>query len=293
MTKIQWTDESWNPIIGCEPISPGCKNCYAEKMAFRLLHMPKTSYYMHVVKDNGKVLEDFRYIKEWNGKTHFAESQLEKPFKWKKPRMIFVCSMGDLFHESVPFEWIDKVWFVIAQNPQHTFQILTKRPERMKDYFIHMGREAQQNDEECIAGKWLNPLKYFDVLPNLWLGVTTENQEQANKRIPILCQIPAAKRFISCEPLLSDIDLQYPEEHFPDGPQMCCSGSECGCLGLPTEPPVINHLDWVIAGPETGHKARPMKKEWIRNIYSQCKAAKVPFFDKKNTLGLDLTQIPE
>lgn len=260
-TKIEWTQETINPIIGCSKISEGCQNCYAETMANRLASMKTTEYYRQVTCKHTHSLPN-----GWNGKTYFVESQLDKPYKRKKPTMYFVCSMGDLFHESVPFEWIDKVFRVMIDNKHHTFQILTKRPERMKEY---------------IKSLWDQEFS------NIWLGVTAENQEQANKRIPILLETPASKRFVSLEPLLSNIDFIINEgniKHYALEGNATCKG-EMYSGG--------NKIDWVIAGPETGHKARPMQKEWIENIYVQCKTAKVPFFDKKNTLGLNLTQTPE
>jgi protein gp37 len=236
-TKIEWANETWNPIIGCTKVSEGCKNCYAEKMANRLRNIKSTSEtYGQVTNIEGN----------WNGCVHFVDSAIQKPLKWRKPRMIFVCSMGDLFHENVSFEWILEVWFIMEKCPQHTFQILTKRPERMREFL----------------SEWaLNP--FFEPLKNVWIGVTAENQEQANKRIPILLEIQSAKRFVSCEPLLSEIDF-----------------------------PFINELDWVISGPETGPGSRHMKKEWIQNLYEQCKSVNIPFFDKKNTLGKNLNQFP-
>jgi protein gp37 len=270
MTKIQWTNETWNPIIGCDKISEGCKNCYAEKMAKRLASINSTSYYLYVVKGEYYGTNQAVIHPKWNGNTHFVQSALEKPFKWKKPRMIFVCSMGDLFHDSVKSEDLDKVIKVIIDNPQHTFQVLTKRPENMQRYFKYLYSKFSE---------------YTDTtpIPNLWLGVTAENQKRANERIPVLLQIPAAKRFVSCEPLLRGINLR------------CIKFT--GRLPGSDEPyayniNALNKLDWVIVGPETGPRARPMQKEWIENIYNQCKVANVSFFDKKDTLGLNLKQFP-
>jgi protein gp37 len=251
MSKIEWTDKTWNPIIGCTKISEGCNKCYAEKMAYRLATMESTRQKYQTVVRSSPV--------GWNGRTYFEASELEKPLKWKKPKRIFVCSMGDLFHESVPFEWIDKVFAVTTECLHHTFQVLTKRPDIMKRYF----------ESRSIKTPYLN----------VWLGVTTENQQEANERIITLLEIPAAKRFVSCEPLLSHIDL-YPwlETYI-----------------LPSESmrsEVLNGLDWVIAGPETGPGKRPMKKEWVENIYNQCKNDNVPFFDKKNILELNLKEFP-
>ena len=250
-TKIEWAEETWNPIIGCSKVSPGCNNCYAERMAVRLAHMeiwrkPDVNseyYYPNVIvpqKGSG-----------WNGNTRFVEPALHKPLKWKKPKTIFICSMGDLFHESVQFEWISKVFSITQKCKHHTFLVLTKRPERMLEYFIHMG------------------IKYPYL--NVWLGVTAENKEQADKRIPILLQIPAAKRFVSIEPMLSKIDISeylkvINESGFNDygGP---FSGRD--------------KLDWVICGGESGPGARPVHPDWVRSIRDQCRAVDTPFMFKQ------------
>ncbi len=178
---------------------------------------------------------------KWSGNTFMDETALEKPFTWKKPRRIFVCSMGDLFHESVPFDWIDKVIDVIQKNPQHTFQILTKRPEILKEYSDYNMAEA---------------------IPNIWLGVTAENQEQADKRIPILMQTLATKRFVSIEPMLGPIDIG-------SGDALRWSNK-----------PLIQHLDQVIVGGETGPGARPMHPDWVHEIRDQCVESNTPFFFK-------------
>lgn len=276
-TKIEWTNETWNPIIGCSKISEGCINCYAEKMAHRLSMMAYTKYYKKVVS----------FGTGWNNNTYFVDQQLQKPFSWKKPRKIFVCSMGDLFHESVPFEWIDQVFDVISCCQQHTFQILTKRPERAFEYYKHLGQRLKNEGLDSIPSQSNDILDWVGILPNLWIGVTCENQERANERIPILLEIPAKVHYLSCEPLLSDIRFPWfggwmPSYNNPDN------------LGWdePAEPMILG-LDWVICGPETGQKARPIQKEWIENIYQQCKCANVPFFDKKDILGLNLKQFPE
>ncbi|MDD5358370.1 MAG: phage Gp37/Gp68 family protein [Candidatus Nanoarchaeia archaeon] len=252
--KIGWCEETWNPVVGCTKISEGCKNCYAERMAYRLMHMEMASCESNQTLKYTYVIDVVN--KGWNGKTHLIESALEKPFHWGKSRMIFVCSMGDLFHESVPFEWIDTVFKVMINNERHIFQILTKRPERMVEYF-----KTFKKDKDFPS-------------QHIWFGVTTENQDQAEKRIPYLLQIPAKVRFVSYEPALEEIDL------------------ECyGISGCPSE--FIHELDWVIAGFETGAGARPFKKEWIESLYQQCKAADVPFFDKRNVLGLNIKQFPK
>lgn len=241
MNKIEWTDQTWNPIIGCSKVSPGCDNCYAERMAKRLACMGKTQY-QNVIDgywDGNKAV-----TQGWNGNTNLVESALEKPLHWKKPRKIFVCSMSDLFHESVPFTWIEKVMSVIEECPQHTFQLLTKRPHIMAEYFNGLGKRFELSH-----------------LSNLWLGTTCENQEMADKRIPVLLKIPAAKRFVSVEPMLGPVRVDYYSTNFTTG--------ECTLL------------DWIICGGESGPGARPMHPDWARGLRDQCKEAGVPFMFKQ------------
>jgi protein gp37 len=273
--KIGWLNmpgykpETWNPIVGCSKVSPGCDNCYAEKMAFRLLHMPFTDYYAFVMDDNRKGdPEEFRYIPKWNGKTHLVKQALYRPLSWKEPRMIFVCSMSDLFHESTNFSLIDRVFEVMNKCPQHIFILLTKRPENAVNYLISR------------IGSLSNISKKED--GNTWWGVTAENQEQANKRIPILLQIPATKRIVSIEPMLGPVDLT----------SLKFGMHKIDCLGGLTSSwntefktnfstDDFGKLDWVICGGETGPKARPMHPDWVRLLRDQCKAAGTPFFFKQ------------
>lgn len=176
-TTIQWTEHTWNPIVGCSIVSPGCTNCYAMRMARRLASNPQTPWYAGTVKKvNSHAV--------WTGKVALVEHKLADPLRWKQPRRIFVNSMGDLFHEAIPDEWIDRVFEVMRQCPQHVFQILTKRPEHMQSY----ARSAT-------------------VLPNAWLGVSAERQHEADERIKLLISTRAAVRFVSCEPLLGPLDL--------------------------------------------------------------------------------------
>lgn len=273
MSKIEWTDQTWNPIIGCSKISEGCTNCYAEKMAYRLrcMALAKESfdtldYYIDTVNDSGK----------WNSNTFFIESVLEKPKKRKKPTTYFVCSMGDLFHESVSFDDIMKVYSVVAECRQHTFIWLTKRPLQMYNFFKYLGIQIMEAGFSPEPIDSTNLFDYFETLPNLILGVTAENQEQASKRIPILLQIPAAKRFVSCEPLLSSINLT---EWLHDSSCLIEEYQICTC----SEPREVC-IDWVIAGPETGPRKRPMDINWLISLRDQCKSANVEFCDKKDTL---------
>jgi protein gp37 len=176
---------------------------------------------------------------KWTGKVECCDWLLDKPLHWRKPCKIFVCSMGDLFHQAVPTEFIYKVFDVMKSCPQHTFLVLTKRPQRMS---------PEPKDGICIIFK------------NIWLGVSVENQKRADERIPILLQIPAAKRFVSIEPMLGLVDLERGRYFLTEpGPR----------------------LDWVILGGESGPKARPMNPDWVRSVRDQCKAAGVPFFFKQ------------
>jgi len=249
---------------------------------------------------------------EWCDKVWNPTEQLEQPLKWRKPQKIFVSSMINLFREDVPFDYIDRIFAVMALCPQHTFQVLTKRPDRMQSYISTMDefslsetdewRDAQYrvdcDDDPDGSTAWhcetariedaislsLRALRERKYLPNVWLGVTVENQDQ-DWRIKYLLETPAAIRFISVEPMLGEIDLtqaMYGEK--PMG--MNCFGFTDG-FGYEAM------LHWVICGPETGPGKRPMKREWILDLYRQCADAGVPFFDKKNILGLNLKQFPE
>ena len=231
-SKIEWTEETVNAVVGCSKISPGCNNCYAERMAGRLANMGQ-SVYQNVVLNEGLWDEksESHYKGVWNGETQFVQSALDKISKWKKPRTIFMCSMGDLFHESTKLMWINIIWMIMHKESRHTFLILTKRPERMVWMLQHMD---------------------WGALPNVWLGVTAENQEQADKRIPILLQIPAVKRFVSIEPMLGPVDInKYLKKEL-----QAFGGNGTNYFTV---------LDWVICGGESGPGARPMHPVWANN----------------------------
>ena len=213
-TKIEWTDATWNPITGCNVVSPGCTNCYAMKLAGRRLrHHPSRAGLTEASK-SGPV---------WNGKVRLNADWLDQPLRWAKPRRVFVCAHGDLFHESVPDEWIDGVFAVMALAPQHQFQVLTKRPARMREYMasidnndggrLHGFRHAlvegmaQKIHHERTSEDPSLWLAVHLPLSNIWLGVSVEDQERADERIPPLLETPAAVRFISAEPMLGPIDL--------------------------------------------------------------------------------------
>lgn len=266
-TKIAWTDYTWNPITGCSKISEGCKNCYAEDMMSRF---------------------------NWSPEIQFHPERLEEPLHRKKPAKIFVCSMGDLFHEDVPVYCQHKVYEIIAddRSVRHIFQILTKRPENM-----------QQFHHDNVVGP----------LSNLWLGVTAENQRWTDERIPKLLQIPAAVRFVSLEPLLEEVNISQwmpPFEncdHYAGGctrPENVFAEtgnprSRSGIVSCKPEYCVFGRrgLDWVIVGAESGPGRRECKIEWVRSIVQQCSDAAVPCFVKQieinGKISYDMNEWPE
>ena len=277
MTKISWVQnpdgspgETINPIVGCSPISEACRSCYAASMASRWAFHPnpKVSERYQGVTANGK----------WTGKLNFVPSELEKPYRWKKPRTIFVGSMTDLFHSDIDQLWLFRIFAMIWENPRHTFIFLTKRAERM--FQIIHGHWA--------AGACGTPTAW--PLPNLWLGVTCENQEQADARTPWLLQTPAAKRFVSCEPLLSKINLR--SLNYDHG--ICEIDALTGDHGLirPLAGRSDAKLNWVIAGCESGPKRRETNPDWIYSLLDQCQDAEVPFFLKQVDFGEGIDHEP-
>jgi protein gp37 len=325
MSKIEWTNKTWNPVVGCSKVSAGCKNCYAIRMAWRLQHIGHSAqkYAGTVEKSPGGQLN-------WTGKVNTIESELLKPLKWKKPAMIFVNSQSDLFHESISFEFIDLVFAVMALCPQHTFQVLTKRPARMAEYFKSREEdmvEIRQAAEIIVCGdphlfhvteklkgearKQIGPVHitstilphlkeagwFWDVtntgfgneskleyegewpLKNVWMGVSIENQQAADERIPLLLQVPAAVRFLSCEPLLGPVDLTAVA-------QTVSPGYFGDCL-QPYHVPRCDKdksytkINWVIVGGESGRDARPMHPDWVRSLRDQCVKAGTAFFFKQ------------
>ncbi len=275
---IEWTDETWNPIVGCDIVSPGCTNCYAMKWAGRALDYPTskhTHYHGTTKKVNGNIV--------WSGKVALAPDHiLLAPLKWKAPRKIFVNSMGDLFHESVPYGWIDQVFEMMALCPQHTFQVLTKRSNRMREYF-----QAIRGVATMANRPW--------PLSNVWLGVSAEDQTRADERIPDLLATPAAVRFVSAEPLLGPIDFTFLKYEGVTHIN-ALTGDNGFTLPMAGRGP---KLDWIIAGGESGHGARPMHPDWARQIRDQCQAAGTAFFFKQwgewaPQLGaVDISDTPE
>lgn len=297
MTQIEWTHlpgfegKSWNPVVGCSVVSPGCTNCYAMKQAGRILRMTDgQSHYAGTVTGSkaGPV---------WTGKVARASDKaFTAPLRRRIPTCYFVNSMGDLFAENVPDEWIDQVFAVMALSPQHRFIVLTKRPERMREMLSAVRRpglpervishiDALAANDDLAMDAIRRPTTQ---LPNVWLGVSVEDQARADERIPLLLDTPAAVRFISAEPLLGPVDLTLDGLMFEDCPADCQHASydgttnvtECRrCEGtFKTEVP---GLDWVICGGESGPDARPMHPDWARSLRDQCAAAGVPFFFKQ------------
>ena len=256
-SSIEWTDKTWNPTVGCSKVSAGCKNCYAETMHARLTGMRVPKY-----------AEPFTVVKPWPA--HLAE-----PLRWKKPARIFVNSMSDLFHGDVDDEYIAAVFGVMAACPQHTFQVLTKRAERLPRWF---GWAVARGNQQSLMHECVKTYMGYDnrqrpavnerrwPLPNVWIGVSVENQEQADARIPHLLNVPAAVRFLSCEPLLGPVTL-HP--------------GILGCVGHLAETFGNPLIHWVIVGGESGHGARIFDCAHARKIVEQCQVAGVAVFVKQ------------
>lgn len=290
-SSIEWTDATWNPIAGCSLKSPGCAHCYAMPTARRhelmMAALGRVSPYAGLTRVvNGKAV--------WTGDMRLVEAALTLPLRWQRPRRIFVNSMSDLFHESVPDEWIDRVFAVMALCPQHTFQVLTKRADRMRAYLTRGpggGKQDVRNHlawnvvgnvlrlvapdwtKEPVDGKWRSrAIGACGTWPlaNVWLGVSAEDQRRADERVPDLLATPAAVRFVSAEPLLGPIDFH---DYFVRALNWC---------GAP--------LDWIIVGGESGPGARPMHPDWARQIRDACAAAGVAFHFKQHgswTVAMD------
>jgi len=272
MSSIEWTDDTWNPITGCTRVSSGCDNCYSVTMTRRLAAMGQEKYTGLVNPGKG----------HFNGVVKCHPDVLSLPLRWRKPRRVFVNSMSDLFHEGVPDDFIARVWQAMHMAPKHTFQILTKRPERMRKWVNRCANGGNlgwmTHDGSPPAHAYVGTGVIVGThdnwpLPNVWLGTSVEDQNAADERIPHLLETPAAVRFLSCEPLLGPIDLSCRHAQQP----YCthCSGHEHLCHGD------LGEIHWVIAGGESGPGARPMHPDWARSLRDQCATAGVPFFFKQ------------
>jgi protein gp37 len=266
-------------------VSSGCTNCYAEIQAARATGPGQPYEGLAETRADGA---------HWTGKMMFVDKHLEDPLRWQKPRRIFVNSMSDLFHENVPDEWIDRIFAVMALSPKHTFQILTKRSERMRDYMNTPGRDtkiwwaarplAQSRGKDIydvlpVPGPGMGPkgigIKDWP-LSNVWLGVSTEDQAAADERIPHLMGTSAAVTFISAEPLLGPIDID--QAMYGKWENRGCNG-----FGFTDGFGYEAILNWVIVGGESGENFRPMQKEWAESMRKQCADAHVPFFFKQDS----------
>ena len=237
-SAIEWTDATWNPVTGCTKVSPGCDHCYAETFAERFRGVPGHHF-------------------ERGFDVTLRPERLDQPLRWRRPRRIFVNSMSDLFHDDVPDSFIATVFDVMRSAPQHTFQVLTKRHGRMRS-LLRKWTPITGTPPWVFTGPW--------PLPNVWLGVSVEDQHWADIRIPALLQTPAAIRWISAEPLLGPVTFRWASwEPVRDRDHL--DG--------------LRRLDWVVVGGESGRGARPMDPEWARSLRDQCQQAGVPFLFKQ------------
>lgn len=295
-TTIAWTGAVWNPVRGCALVSAGCEHCYAMRFAGRFSGDGQPYEGLTQPTKKGHV---------WTGEARFVQEILSAPLRWKTPRRVFVNSMSDLFHKDITNGEIAAVFAVMAAAPQHTFQVLTKRPERMREWFEWVrsagqalrdavGIEPPSGSAEPSACALAAPTGAIDVrsllpqfgrtcwpLPNVWLGVSAEDQESAGKRIPYLLKTPAAVRFVSAEPLLGPLDLRtiwgFGEFTKPLTGEHVRVNQNSGFSTSTMGP----GLDWVIVGGESGPNARPCDVQWVRAIVQQCKHSGVPAFVKQ------------
>ncbi|GGN39688.1 protein gp37 [Actinoplanes campanulatus] len=256
-TSIEWADRTWNPLLGCERVSPGCDACYAINTATIRAGNP-----------HPKVASAFAGLTErrdgrldWTGRINLLPDRMTQPLSWRKPSRVFVNSQSDLFHKAVPDEFIARVFAVMALTPRHTYQLLTKRHGRMRSWLNNDRMRLKVYNEAHAFAASLPSFPDASVpwpLPNLWLGVSVEDQARAELRIPALLETPAAVRWLSCEPLLGPVDL-FRNSRLDRDPG----------------------LDWVVVGGESGPRPRPMEAGWARALRDACSGAGIPFFFKQ------------
>ncbi len=246
--KIEWTEATWNPVYGCTRKSLACKHCYAETTTAE--NAGPGQWGQGYAEPGGG----------WTGKVEVQADRLPQPLTWAEPKRIFVNSYADLFHESLAKEQIDRVFAIMALAPRHIFQILTKRPKQMQDYMSDAGAPARIEAAMSDFAVLTPPRKIEQwPLPNVWLGVTAENQKEADRRIPLLLETPAALRFVAAEPLLDKVDLKV--------------GS-----WLPGDGATGATLDWIVGGGEFGKDVKVCDPAWARDLRDQCAKAGTPFF---------------
>jgi protein gp37 len=289
-SAIEWTDATWNPLRGCSRVSEGCRHCYAEGVARRFAG-PGQPYEGLVRLDASG-----RPKAQWNGVVRMVPEHLGDPLRWTRPRRVFVNSMSDLFHESLEFEQIASVFEVMAMSPDHTFQVLTKRPERARGFFAWVARHAELDriDEGDVvfarnAGLLADDVRERRVealtldsadvvvewpLANVWLGVSVEHQAAADERIPVLLGTPAALRWVSYEPALGPVD--FTRITWGNGDFLDALRRDSYRGGLDSD-----RLDWIVVGGESGPGARPFDVAWARSTIEQCRVAAVPVFVKQ------------
>lgn len=294
-TTIEWADKTWSPIIGCDRVSPGCDHCYAISTARIREHNPNPKIAAAFAGTTKRTDDGI----DWTGKVNLLPERLTDPLRWRKPRKVFVNSMSDLFHKAVPAEFIAQVFAVMALTPQHTYQVLTKRHGRMRSLLGDPQFENQVDralltipafsDPKLTKRPWPLPKPGWP-LPNVWLGVSVEDQARAGLRIPALLDTPAAVRFLSCEPLLGPVDLWGPIVPGCGRPELTYwldgrpgwGPEQTDDRGLVfREIAVGPRIDWVIVGGESGPGARPMHPQWARVIRDQCRHSGVPFLFKQ------------
>lgn len=294
-TKIEWTDRTWNVVLGCDRVSPGCDGCYA---------IPQAN--MRAANPHPKIAAAFAGLTErtsgrldWTGKVNQLSERLAQPLGWKKPQRVFVNSLSDLFHDKIDAAFIAGVFAVMAATPQHTYQILTKRHGRMRSLLNSVEFDLAVAEAWTRLGTTAGSLDGGDStppypLPNVWLGVSVEDQQRADIRIPALLDTPAAVRWVSAEPLLGPVDLDQPRCDAHDRREIVTDseGREwcepCAADGFSGElsfghwlDPLNGGINWIVAGGESGPGARPMHPDWARSLRDQCKAADVPFLFKQ------------
>lgn len=312
-TEIAWTQHTWGPVRGCRRVSPGCEHCYAETMAARIVRMggyewdaflgrwkvdPEKTQNAAARASADRYRDLVRINKageaRWTGKFAFDEGALSAPLRRKVPTMYFVNSMSDLFGEGLTNEQIAAVFGVMAACPRHTFQVLTKRADRMAEWFRWIESRDTGPHALCVLEALDYPLELdspkgarnrLDAgpgwpwpLPNVWLGVSVERQEEADERIPHLLRCSAAVRWVSAEPLLGPVNLDeylYQRESQYGG----ITAAPRNSIG------VTDALDWVVTGGESGHGARPCDMQWLRQIGEHCRLAGTAWFNKQ--LGAD------
>jgi protein gp37 len=263
-SKIEWTDATWPVTVGCDHVSPGCDNCYAARLASgRLAHQPVYAG----LAENGR----------FNGTVRCLAERLDWPLKWRKPRRIFVCSMSDLFHESVPDEFIVRVFAVMANCPRHTFQVLTKRHGRLRALLNDTGfklavmKGASDTHPARMSPMW--------PLHNVWVGVSAEDQHWAQIRVHALLATPAAVRWVSAEPLLGPIDLRNLKMGNGALIDALCGDVKTSKGEIYAACP--GSVGWVVCGGESGKAARPMHPAWAQSLRDQCQSARVPYLFKQ------------